>query len=148
MKRSSSGIDWVGVAACFALALAFLGGAVYRSHQLISLNADGKRVSGRVTHVERNVKLGSYPTLSFRSLEGEQVLTEDMMPLTIKRVKMDDDVVVLYNAKDPRIATIDFGWLTWAQPILFVLGFAILITIALIFVLSPPEPDQKFPAKP
>jgi len=120
----------LAVCAGFFLALTSLGMAVHQTRTLTHLLRVGKRADAVVSDIDYGYKRGKKAVLQFTTQTGDAVTARSLFQMHLIRNHRGDEVTVLYDPSDPKIATIDLGIWTWQEPGFLYFGFVFLAVLS------------------
>lgn len=135
-KKPSKVPGWVGLCACYVLAILSLAGGISRVQQLMPIVTGGKTVPGQVVAVNVGVKGLKTAVLQFTTDTGEEITVEDLLPMMIFRYRSGDRVTIIYHPTDAGVATIDVGIWIWFQPGFFFFCFVLLSVLGIVLFRS------------
>ncbi|MCP3870700.1 MAG: DUF3592 domain-containing protein [Gammaproteobacteria bacterium] len=131
-----------GLTACFLLAVTFLAAGVYEIGFLMPLLNDGKRADATVVEIKIGVKGGKRALLQFVTEAGKTEVADDHFEMLFFRFEKGARVTVLYDPKNPQIATIDLGLWVWQLPMFFFSGFLILSILGIVLFRHKPRKTE------
>jgi len=105
------------------LALTSLGIAVHQTQTLTHLLRVGKRADAVVIDIDYGYRRGKKAVLQFTTQAGETVTARSLFQMHLIRNHRGDEVTVLYEPSEPKIATIDLGIWNWQDPAFLYFGF-------------------------
>lgn len=111
------------------LAFTSLAIGIYQTALLFQLLHRGERAHGVVVGIDVGVKGGRRAVFEFTTESGKLVRSRDFFQMMLIRQSQGDEVVVLYDPSNLKIATIDMGLWTWQQPAVFYFGFVLLLGV-------------------
>jgi len=121
----------LGVYAGFFLALTSLGIAVHETMTITHLLIEGKRADAVIVDIDSGYKRGRKAVLQFTTEADETVTARSLFQMHLIRNHRGDEVTVLYDPADPKVATIDLGIWTWQEPAILYFGFVFLTALSL-----------------
>lgn len=130
---------WLGLSACWFLALVSLGCGVFSTNQLLHLIAEGEKTSAVVADIYVGAKGTKRAVLEFKDRNGGLVKARDIFQLFIIRPEAGDHVEVMYDPHEPEMVTMDLGPWTWQQPVIFYAGFLFLAGLGLLLGATAPR---------
>lgn len=120
----------IGVIAGLFLALTSLGIAVHQTRIITHLLRVGKRADGVLIDIDYGYRRTKKAVLRFTTQTGETVTARSLFQMHLIRNHRGDEVTVLYDPSDPKIAIIDLGIWTWQEPAFLYFGFVFLVILS------------------
>ena len=134
MTNKKERMSRIGVLAGLFLALTSLGIAVHQTRIITHLLREGKRADAVVVDIDYGYRRGKKAILRFTTETGETVTARSLFQMHLIRNHRSDEVTVLYDPSEPKIATIDLGIWTWQEPAFLYFGFVFLTVLSFVML--------------